>query len=324
MNSHSASSFISNVNIDEINVIMKMLEKIRLDKTRSRLELAMFCEEYSQFISANYSAKYCGSVRLSLSYLIEYLKGDTPIDSITVKDVDLFILWLQAKAPKGYKVYYRNLKAAFNKAVAWEYLKENPFKKVTLRRSQKEYPAFISKRELDTIIEKTNNNVFKELFFFAFHTGLRLGEIVHLRWKNIDFSNKLIIVGDSLFTTKTKAQRKVPISKELYNQLERRYAVHNKATAARDGYVFCNPNGYHFHPDYVSQKFKKVCRSLNMDEKIHFHSLRHSFASMLVQQGVNLYSVKEILGHSSITTTEVYSHLNIDSLHKAVEVLDAA
>ncbi|MCL5028275.1 MAG: tyrosine-type recombinase/integrase [Bacteroidetes bacterium] len=69
---------------------------------------------------------------------------------------------------------------------------------------------------------------------------------------------------------------------------------------------------------------KKVCRKVGMDEKVHFHSLRHSFASTLVQKGVNLYSVKELLGHSSITTTEVYSHLNMAALHEAVEVLNAA
>ena len=59
-----------------------------------------------------------------------------------------------------------------------------------------------------------------------------------------------------------------------------------------------------------------------MDESIHFHTLRHSFASSLAQKGVNLYVIKELLGHSSISTTEIYSHLNVDSLREAVDKLN--
>ncbi len=60
----------------------------------------------------------------------------------------------------------------------------------------------------------------------------------------------------------------------------------------------------------------------DIDGAIHFHSLRHSFASNLAQKGVSLYVIKELLGHSSITTTEIYSHLNMDSLREAVGKLD--
>ena len=59
-----------------------------------------------------------------------------------------------------------------------------------------------------------------------------------------------------------------------------------------------------------------------MDKSIHFHSLRHSFASNLAQQGVSLYVIKELLGHSSVSTTEIYSHLNFETLKEAISVLD--
>ena len=59
-----------------------------------------------------------------------------------------------------------------------------------------------------------------------------------------------------------------------------------------------------------------------MDKGFHFHSLRHSFASNLAQQGVSLYTIKELLGHSSISTTEIYSHLNMETLREAIMVLD--
>ena len=87
-------------------------------------------------------------------------------------------------------------------------------------------------------------------------------------------------------------------------------------------YVFSKRNGERFTGDHFSRRFKIVCKAAGLDNSIHFHSLRHSFASNLVQHGVPLYTIKELLGHSSISTTEIYSHLNMETLRKAVGKLD--
>lgn len=87
-------------------------------------------------------------------------------------------------------------------------------------------------------------------------------------------------------------------------------------------YVFCKLNGEKFTGDYVSKTFKQACKDAGMDDAIHFHTLRHSFASNLAQSRVSLYTIKELLGHSSIATTEIYSHLNMDSLKDAIKVFD--
>ncbi|NCS90569.1 MAG: tyrosine-type recombinase/integrase [Ignavibacteria bacterium] len=87
-------------------------------------------------------------------------------------------------------------------------------------------------------------------------------------------------------------------------------------------YVFAKSNGEPFTGDYFSKRFKRACKSAGIDKSIHFHSLRHSFASNFAQKGINLYTIKELLGHSSITTTEIYSHLNMDSLKEAIETLN--
>ena len=76
-----------------------------------------------------------------------------------------------------------------------------------------------------------------------------------------------------------------------------------------------------FTTNYVSKKFKQAVRLAGADDKIHFHSLRHSFASDLVNKGVPLYHIKELLGHSSIAVTEIYSHPDLESLHEAVNKL---
>ena len=90
----------------------------------------------------------------------------------------------------------------------------------------------------------------------------------------------------------------------------------------RSEYVFTKYNGMRYQHSFSSKKFKQYLRKVGLNEEIHFHSLRHSFASNLVRKGVSLYIVKELLGHSNITTTMMYAHLDNSSLVKAVGMLE--
>ena len=76
-----------------------------------------------------------------------------------------------------------------------------------------------------------------------------------------------------------------------------------------------------FNEDFISKQFKKIIRKANLCDDIHFHTLRHSFASILVHRGVSLYVVKELLGHEDIKTTQVYNHLTQVSLSNTVSLL---
>jgi integrase/recombinase XerD len=76
------------------------------------------------------------------------------------------------------------------------------------------------------------------------------------------------------------------------------------------------------YQESISKQFKKIVRNANLNDKIHFHTLRHSFASLLVQKGVSLYVVKELLGHEDLATTQIYSHLDTSSLLIAIEALN--
>ena len=88
-----------------------------------------------------------------------------------------------------------------------------------------------------------------------------------------------------------------------------------------DDFVFADSRGNRLNEDYVSKKFKEYVRVVKLDDKIHFHTLRHSFASLLVQRGVSLYVVKELLGHEALSTTQIYSHLQQQNLRDAVNLL---
>jgi len=296
------------------------------------ITLRVFVDEYSNLIKQNRSAAYHKSVVNSLKHLTDYFGCQRAIQTIGLKDIEGFISHLQRKVKKpvshsvsrgeGYRVYVRTLKAAFNKAVDWNYAKENYFMKVKLPKKQQVNPDYISSTQLAVISMQIENRTIQDLVTFAFYTGMRLNEIVNLTWRNVNLSTRIITVGDDEFTTKGRNQRYIPICEEVALILTFSLREKENIIPIGNSYVFCKANGEAFTGDYVSKIFKKACRAAGIDKAIHFHSLRHSFASNLVQKGVNLYTIKELLGHSSISTTEVYAHLNMDTLKEAIKLFD--
>lgn len=323
--------FLKNISTKDLEKLKMLFSIIPGNEQKEIITLRFFTEEYSKMIKLNRSKSYYVSVCSSLKYLIEFFGYGKSIQTITLKEVENFLTYLQHNVNKshsfcrgeGYRVYFRTLKAAFNKAKDWGYVTENFFTKVKLPKRQKLAPVFIGSDKLTVICGQIRNEIVKDIVVFAFYTGMRLNEIVNLRWKNINNSARIITVGDDKFMTKGRNQRFIPISEEvlttIFSLRERR-----KIIPINNSYLFCKDNGKRFTGDYISKCFKLACKTAGVDNSIHFHSLRHSFASNLVQKGVPLYTIKELLGHSSISTTEIYSHLNMDSLRDAIKKLDTS
>ncbi|HRP37401.1 MAG TPA: hypothetical protein PLS50_06360, partial [Candidatus Dojkabacteria bacterium] len=132
--------------------------------------------------------------------MTDYFGCQRAIQSLGLKDIESFISHLQQKVNKGYRVYVRTLKAAFSKAVDWNYVKENYFLKVKLPKKQQVNPAYISNTQLAEIIVQIENEIIRGLVVFAFYTGMRLNEIVNLAWRSVNLSTRIITVGDEQFT----------------------------------------------------------------------------------------------------------------------------
>lgn len=315
------NNILNQFSVDDIEKLKVLLSIMPNNDQKEIVTLRVFAEEYKNIIGHNRSTNYLHSVTISLNYLAGYFGEQRAINSISLKDIESFLIHLQQKVKKGYVVYFRNLKAAFNKALDWKYIKENHFVKLKLPKKQRVHPVFIDEEQLEKILQQIDNSVVRNFVTIAFYTGMRLNEIVNLTWKNVDLTNRIITVGDEDFETKGKNQRYIPISKEALTAILSERET-KEAIPIGNSFVFTKTNGEKYTGDYFSKRFKRACRAADMDKTIHFHSLRHSFASNLAQKGVPLYAIKELLGHSSISTTEIYSHLNIDSLRKAISVFD--
>ena len=141
-----------------------------------------------------------------------------------------------------------------------------------------------------------------------------------MKWDWIDLEQNIIKVKCSVsFTTKSKKERIIPICSTLRVLLTKLFP--RIIDLDKNNFVFTRNQNIKLNENFVSKQFNKSLRAACLDEKIHFHTLRHSFASMLVQRGVSLYVVKELLGHEDLSTTKIYSHLQQQNLMNAVNLL---
>ena len=131
--------------------------------------------------------------------------------------------------------------------------------------------------------------------------------------------NTITVQCSEEFTTKSKKERIIPICQTLRNVLLDQFP--KVIDVDKNNFVFVRKTGIILTEDFISKQFKKSVRAASLDDKIHFYTLRHSFASMLVQRGVSLYVVKELLGHEDLSTTQIYSHLQNQNLMDAVNLL---
>jgi integrase len=150
-----------------------------------------------------------------------------------------------------------------------------------------------------------------ELVRVAAYAGLRRGELVALRWRDVDFPGRKIVVrralsGDTeLRSTKSRRAREVPLPDQAAAALER--LSRRGEFVGPDDYVFANRLGRRLDPSALRRRFERA-RNAAALEPLRFHDLRHTYGSLLVAGGIDLASVKAAMGHSRITTTERYLH----------------
>jgi integrase len=240
--------------------------------------------------------------------------GDKALASYNIRDVETYkAKRLDSCSPVTFNIAFRALKAAFNRAVRWELIKENPFSKSKQVRVPEKPFVHFTRDDFVRLIAAVNEPELKDLFLFAVMTGMRQGEIVNLQWSNVDFDQKLIhITNQDGFLTKTGRSRSVPMNDDVFELLHKL-----QSEAPEHPHVFVR-EGEMLKQSYVEHKFKQYVRAAGLRDDLKFHSLRHTFATWLVQSGASIYEIQKLLGHSDIKTTQIYAHLAASELHATV------
>ena len=181
-----------------------------------------------------------------------------------------------------------------------------------LKGEEEEIVRFLSEEEAKKLIDACPD-WFRPVVIFALNTGLRAGEIFSLKWEDIDFENRVIVVRSGY--SKTKKKRLVPMNSTVFNllkELEKDKKDH--------GYVFTNRFGlpYKYEDKTYRRVFKTACAKAGI-KNFRFHDLRHTFASWVAMKSKDIYAVKHLLGHSSLSSAKRYAHLTDTYLRKVVE-----
>jgi site-specific recombinase XerD len=264
-------------------------------------------------LKATYTPGTVGIYRKSLEHFV-LVTGNIQLGAVTRRHIDAFTARrLQEISPVTVGIELRSLRAAFYTALRWELIEKNPFSGVKLPRTEEQIPKFLSRTDLTKLLAVMPHNWFRSMVILAVLTGLRRSELVNLTWFNVDFNHRVLHVqSQGTIRTKTGKRRIVPLNSTAESILRTRCQSRN------GDYVF-TPDGRQVHPHNVSRVFFKYVGKAGLDKSIHFHCLRHTFATWLVQDGVSIYHVQKLLGHSSVKVTEVYAHLAPEDLHHSVE-----
>ena len=305
---------------EALRFLSQFKDKLNESQKPQFISFARFTETYSQYVKNRHTLNYFLTVERSLGALKSFA-GDVSLKDIDRRLLEGFFDSVFEKSKNTADLYHRTLAAAFSKAVEWNHLSESPLKKIKRTKIPKKLPVFITESELNSILEHTARPDMKDFFILAFHTGLRLSELLNLEWQTVNIVERVIKVSNTeTFTTKSKKERIVPLNQTAVETLLKRQP--KVLSLNEKNYVFNKRHGLRYERDFVSRQFKKAIRAAGPNEALHFHSLRHSTASNMVRRGVPIAIVKEVLGHSDIKTTMVYSHVRREDLASAVKMLE--
>lgn len=205
------------------------------------------------------------------------------------------------------------LKHMFSKAVDWEMVEEEVQKKVRKVKLEKEQNGrlrYLTIDECHALLNQCPEHL-KPIVVTALNTGMRRGEILNLKWEQVDLTHGFIL----LSVTKNGERREIPINDTLASTLR---TLKSRFAA---GYVFTAQTGKPFKD--IKTGFVSACRRAGIKD-FRFHDLRHTFASHLVMNGVEILTVKELLGHKTLAMTLRYAHLAPSHKVKAVDILNSA
>jgi len=227
--------------------------------------------------------------------------GNRPLGQITRLEIEE---WRREKLsrcrPATLNRDLARLRAIFRRAVEWDLLEKSPMENLKFLRENNARTRYLSVEECNRLIDSCIAPHIRAVVVTALHTGLRQSELFNLHWRDIDFATGLILVADS----KNGESRHVPMDETVRALLA--------STPWRQGagsWVFSNSNGERLRD--IRCGFQNAVRRAGLTD-VRFHDLRHTFASHWVQGGGNLYLLKSLMGHKTITITERYSHLSPD------------
>ena len=273
----------------------------------------------------NYSERTITSYRIDLLQFEEFLKGEDENNEFTTADADLIRRWVvslmdEKCKPASVNRKLSSLRSFYHFLIRDGKMTVNPMSKVVGPKKTKPLPVFLREDEMSRLLDEIpfeesfegfRDRLILEMFYA---TGMRLSELIGLNDADVDFSSKLIKV-----TGKRNKQRLIPFGKELEEDLLIYIKVRNEALPEREKSLFVRKNGMRMYPVQVYRLVRRSLSKVVTLKKRSPHVLRHTFATAMLNDNAQLGAVKELLGHESLATTEIYTHTTFEELKKVYE-----
>lgn len=275
-----------------------------------------------------------------LNYLIKIKKYSTNTILNYELDIDKYETYLNSKKIKLYNVEYKDvlnfisylktdhkstsinrtlscIRSYYNFLIKKEKINNNPFKLVNSMKKEKKLPNYFKYNEYEELINSidTNNNLGKRnrcIFEVLLCTGCRCNELINIKLYDIDLENKEIKV-----LGKGNKERIVYLGSYAIDSIREYLSVRKEILGKKDNnYLFINHLGNQLSTRGIRDIIDKILLKSSSDLKITPHTFRHSFATMLLNEGCDLKSVQELLGHVSLSTTSIYTHVSNEELKR--------
>jgi integrase len=259
-----------------------------------------FVPEYLQYIQTNMSPRTYENYEAIVTAFSKWL-GRKKMNELSTADLEGYKNKRKGLvSDQTINIHIRTLKAAMEVATKLKKIQDNPFRSVKLIRVPQKATPSLTKAQYVTLIKTVQEPWLIDIIGFDILTGLRLGELVNLRWSDVDL-NKCVITIQSTpnYQVKHGKMRVLPLHSEAITILSR------KEKAGE--WVFLKDDHARPSCQFISKKFKAYSRAAGLPEEMHFHSLRATFASWCANNGVSLYTLQNLMGHSSISVTESYA-----------------
>ena len=274
-------------------------------------------------LSKNSIDAYLLDIRKLTSFISENYSTSLSIENINVSIIESFIKYLFKSESSTYSQarIVSGLKSFFNYLLLEEKIDINPMELIDAPKLVRKLPETLSIQEIEIIIdaidldskEGMRNKAILETLYSC---GLRVSELVNLKVQNL-----FLDIGFIKVLGKGMKERLVPIgtkAAECISIYMKEYRTNLNISEGFEGYLFINRRGKNLTRNMIFIIVKDLVKKAGLNKNISPHTFRHSFATHLIEGGADLRAVQEMLGHESITTTEIYTHLNKNYLKEVV------
>lgn len=271
-----------------------------------------------------YSVKTKEAYLRDLTDFCEFLKdsGSSELLAIDHLDVRVYLAFLNDREYSRNTISRKiaSLRSFYQYLLKQEQIQENPFSYVHLKKKKNRLPRFFYEKEMDILFQSVEgdkpldqrNRALLEVLYGA---GLRVSECANLTFSVIDFDNSVMLIHG-----KGNKDRYVPLGSYAADALQEYRLAGRKQLMEKyhkdHDYVFINHRGEQITPTGIEYVLNQLIKKSSLSSSIHPHMLRHTFATHLLNNGADLRTVQELLGHANLSTTQIYTHVTKESLQK--------